>query len=172
MNYEFGVFYINKDGKQEITGANQKHFPKAVGDGRRTLGEVVKDEYYYTDRWEVFLKNHDLSEVLKEGEVRKLSFVGSHTLGTGFTDGSDKVTKEVEEKLFEVFSKTPGFNFGRADIKAKTLEDFQSGNFKLIEVNGIASIPTHIFDPKYSVFKAFKVLFKYCLLYTSPSPRD
>jgi hypothetical protein len=31
----------------------------------------------------------------------------------------------------------------------------------VIEVNGVASLPTHMFDPKFSVFQAYKIFFEH-----------
>jgi hypothetical protein len=31
----------------------------------------------------------------------------------------------------------------------------------VIEVNGVASLPTHMFDPKFSVWKAYQIFFEH-----------
>jgi hypothetical protein len=53
----------------------------------------------------------------------------------------------------------PKFYFGRYDIKAKSIEDLYQWNFKIIELNGMGSLPTHIYDPKHTVRNAYKTLF-------------
>ena len=60
-----------------------------------------------------------------------------------------------------MFESQPGFNFGRVDVKCADEEAFQSGRFVVIEVNGVASLPTHMFDPKLSVWKAYKIFFEH-----------
>ena len=53
-----------------------------------------------------------------------------------------------------------GFYFGRFDIRTPSLTDFQQGkNFKVIELNGVTSEATSIYDPKNSLFAAYRVLF-------------
>jgi hypothetical protein len=53
----------------------------------------------------------------------------------------------------------PGFYFGRLDVMYNTLEELEQGiNFSIVELNGAASEPTHIYDPKHSLLFAWKEL--------------
>jgi len=53
----------------------------------------------------------------------------------------------------------PGFYFGRLDVMYNTIEELECGeNFSVVELNGAASEPTHIYDPKHSLFFAWKEL--------------
>ena len=69
------------------------------------------------------------------------------------------LTPELESAIFEMFEDQPGFNFGRVDVKSADQEALQRGEFVAIEVNGIASLPTHMFDPKFSIWQAYKIFF-------------
>ena len=40
-------------------------------------------------------------------------------------------------------------------------EALKRGEFVVIEVNGVASLPTHMFDPKFSVWQAYKIFFEH-----------
>lgn len=56
------------------------------------------------------------------------------------------------EYIFDSLSKNiKGFYFGRFDILADSLEDMKYGNFKIVEVNGAASIPLHLYDTHFSI---------------------
>ena len=53
------------------------------------------------------------------------------------------------------------FYFGRFDIRYEKDEDLRDGkNFKVLEVNGFASEATSIYDPRNSVFAAYRTLFR------------
>jgi hypothetical protein len=53
----------------------------------------------------------------------------------------------------------PGFYFGRLDVMYNTIEELEQGkNFSIVELNGAASEPTHIYDPKHSLLFAWKEL--------------
>ena len=48
------------------------------------------------------------------------------------------------------------------DVKYNTWEELKEGkNFSIIEVNGAGSEPTHIYDPKHSVFFAWKEIIRH-----------
>jgi hypothetical protein len=159
--FECGVFYIRLNGEARITGINKKHFPTVVGNGQDNLLVLAKRHQRYTKHWNAFLQDIDTNEVLPAGKEKRLSFIGSHTLGCKFTDDGDLHTAELEKAIFAVFESQPGFNFGRVDVKAADEEAFKRGEFVVIEVNGVASLPTHMFDPKYSVWQAYGIFFEH-----------
>jgi hypothetical protein len=60
----------------------------------------------------------------------------------------------------EISRRFEGFYFGRFDVRAPSVEAFKAGQaFKVIELNGVTSEATHIYDPRNSLFDAYKVLF-------------
>lgn len=161
FDYECGVFYIRLNGKAKITGINKKHFPSVVGNGQDTIQQLAEKHHRHTAHWDSFLQELDTSEVLAAGKEKRLSFIGSHTLGCKFTDDTHLLTPDLEAKIFELFETQPGFNFGRVDVKSADEAAFQRGEFVVIEVNGVASLPTHMFDPKFSVWQAYNIFFEH-----------
>lgn len=159
--YEYGVFFIRQDGIPRITGINQKHFPEVTGNGRENLGSLARAHPRYTAHWGMFLRYLDLDQIPPAGQVIRLSFIGSHTMGCRFTDDSRLVTPELERALFAVCDSQPGFNFGRFDVKTPSQAAFQAGEFTIIEVNGIASLPTHMFDPSYRLRDAYRIFMEH-----------
>lgn len=159
--YECGVFYVRQNGQAKITGINKKHFPTVVGNGCDSLQVLAERHPRYTAHWGSFLQDIDTSEVLAKGVEKRLSFIGSHTLGCKFTDDSHILTPALESAIFAVFESQPGFNFGRVDVKCADEAAFQRGEFVVIEVNGVASLPTHMFDPKFSVWQAYAIFFEH-----------
>ncbi len=155
---EFGVFYLRSKGKGWVSGINKKHFPTVIGNGKSTIEALVKNHYRYTHYWHSYLEYVDTSEVLPLGEKRQISFIGSHTMGCKFTEDTHLKTPALEKKLNEIFKPTPGFNYGRLDVRTSTLEDFQKGKFVIIEINGVDSLPTNMFDPKYSLWQCYRIL--------------
>ena len=158
---EFGVFYTRKNGESRITGINQKHFPTVTGDGRSSLANLTRNHPRHTGHWDIFLRYLDLSQIPPAGETIKLSFIGSHTLGCKFTDDSHIKTAALEKAVFAVCDSQPGFNFGRFDLKTPSREAFLDGEFTIIEVNGISSLPTHMFDPDNSIRRGYQIFFEH-----------
>ena len=160
-NFEYGVFYVRRDGQAQITGINQKHFPEVTGNGRDTIQALAIRHPRYTDHWGLFLRYLDVTRVPEDGEVVRLSFVGSHTMGCKFTDDLHLSTRELEAAIFSIGASQPGFNFGRLDVKAESEAAFAAGRFHVIEVNGIASLPTQMFDPRHTLSEAYGIFLRH-----------
>lgn len=154
---EYGIFYLRHNGISEISGMNRKHFPQVTGDGIRTLAQLAADHPRRTDHWDLFLQYLDLNSIPEEGNVVVLSFVGSHTMGCMFTNDTTKVTPALEHAIFSICDAQLGFNFGRLDAKAPSEEALLAGEFVVIEVNGVASLPTHMFDPRLTLRESYRI---------------
>ena len=159
--FEAGVFYVRENGQSKITGINQKHFPAVVGNGCDTIQQLAERHYRFTHHWDTFLQYLDTSRVLEDGEELTLSFIGSHTMGCCFTDDRDFLTPALEEKIFAICDAQEGFNFGRLDVKAESKQALLEGDFVVIEVNGVSSLPTHMFDPRLSLLSAYRIFFEH-----------
>ena len=153
-SHEYGVFFTRIAGVNRISGINQKHFPTVIGNGRDNLAELAQAHPRYTDHWSLFMRYLDLTRVPVKDETVRLSFIGSHTMGCKFTNDFELLTPELEAAVFEVCDSQPGFNFGRLDVKAADQAAFQAGDFVVIEINGVSSLPTHMFDPDQSLLTA------------------
>lgn len=159
--FEAGIFFVRLNGQPHVTGINVKHFPSVVGNGQDDILTLARRHQRFTHHWHAFLQNVDTSEVLADGVEKRLSFIGSHTLGCRFTDDRHLATPELRQAVYRFFESQPGYNFGRLDVRADNEEALIQGEFVVIEVNGIASIPTHLFDPKYSVWQAWGIFLKH-----------
>lgn len=158
---EIGLFYVRFPGQSRgrITGIVAKEFLSVTGNGRDTLEALVianprsgfersKISLEFGERW---------NEVLPEGERLILVPIGSHTRGAKFTDLSHAVTDTLVDTFDRICGAIQGFHYGRLDILCASLEDLARGeNFRIIEVNGAGSEPTHIYDPSHSLFFAWK----------------
>jgi hypothetical protein len=102
-----------------------------------------------------------LHEVPAPGEHVRLVELGTHCRGALFLDGTALKTPELVEAVDRVSKKFHGFYFGRYDLRVPVWEDFKQGrNFKVVELNGVTSEATSIYDPGNSLWKAYGVLFQ------------
>ena len=162
---EFGVFYVRyPDEKQgRIFSVTEKRMPVVVGDGSRTLEELVLADDRAVCMADFYLRNNSkrAHDVPAAGEKVQLVEIGTHCRGAIFLDGSHTITPVLEETIDRIASTFDGFFFGRFDIRVPTVEDFMSGqNLKVIELNGVTSEATHIYDPNLSLINAYRVLFE------------
>ena len=158
---EIGLFYVKhpNEKKGRITGIVSKEFLSVTGNGKETIEDLIKKDprsYFQLDALQDKY-GPELNTVLQQGEKFVLVPYGSHTRGAKFIDISDKICKKLEATINDLCSEIPGFYFGRLDVFHTTIEELSEGkNFKIIEINGAGSEPTHIYDPRHSLIFAWK----------------
>ena len=161
---EFGVFYYRYPhaDRGHIFSITEKRFPCVTGNGVSNLERLILDDSraVCTARFYLNQLMPRLCEVPEPGESVQLVELGTHCQGAVFLDGSWAKTEELEA-VIDTLSKTyAGFHFGRYDIRTPCVEDFRRGrNFKVVELNGVTSEATHIYDPKHSILDAYRILF-------------
>jgi len=102
-----------------------------------------------------------VEEVPAAGERVQLVEIGTHCRGAIFLDGRDAITPALEKVIDRIARTFDGFFFGRFDIRVPSRQDFMAGrNLKIVELNGVTSEATHIYDPKLSLLEAYRVLFQ------------
>ena len=163
---EIGVFYIKipSEKKGFISGIVEKKGVEVSGDGKQNLGELVKYNFRYHHLYSRIFSNNDFDEkhILKKDEKILLSTIGNHSRGSTFYDSSDKITPELENLFNEICFHTEGFYYGRFDVKFSTWKELENGeNFKIIELNGAASEPAFIYDPKKSYLSGIKEIVRH-----------
>ena len=161
---EFGIFYYRHPDSErgEILSITEKRMLEVVGDGRRTLEELILLDPRAVCMAPRHLTVHQsrLDCVLPPGEVRRLTEVGTHSLGALFLDGGWAWSTELADRFDRISRAYTGFFFGRYDVRAPDLAAFRLGHaFRIVELNGLTSEATHIYDPKNSLFEAYRVLF-------------
>jgi hypothetical protein len=163
--FEFGVFYYRRPCEEQghIFSITEKRFPTVRGDGESTLEELILRDERAVCMAKVYRRQHAarLGEVPARGQVLALVELGSHCRGALFLDGSRFRTDALARAIDRISRGFPGFYFGRFDIRTPSLEDFLRGrNFKIVELNGVTSEATHIYDPAVGLFDAYRVLLR------------
>ncbi|RMG18472.1 MAG: hypothetical protein D6730_22800 [Bacteroidetes bacterium] len=162
---EVSVLYYRFPGEQRghISSLTLKKFLSVTGDGHSTLRQLITA--YPRARLQLAVLEQRLGscmeEVLPRGETRQLVPIGNHSRGTTFLDGCHL----IDERLLAVFDRIsqqlPGIYFGRFDIRCQSLEALKQGrDFRILEINGVKSEPTHIYQPGFSLLEAYRILFR------------
>ena len=162
---EFGVFYYRYPNQPtgKIFAITEKRFPAVTGDGISTLEQLILNDSRAVCMAKFLLDKHAdrLWEKPAAGEIVNLVDLGTHCRGAIFLDGGWAKSAELEAAIDRICQSFDGFYFGRFDIRTPNVEDFRQGrNFKVIELNGVTSEATSIYDPKNSVFVAYRILFE------------
>ncbi len=181
--YEVGVLWVRRVetiGADSRAGADAagpgfiyaitlKHFPELVGDGKRSIRRLVLAHPRFRAQAPVFLGRLRMIQHLipEEGEAVSLGFAGNHAQGTMFTDGDELATDALTARLngiVERFSDDHGrgFDIGRFDLRCQSLEHLARGEgIGIVELNGLTSEPTNLYDPARTIGWAWGQLLGY-----------
>jgi membrane protein DedA with SNARE-associated domain len=160
---EFGVFYYRFPDAERgrIFSITRKVFPTVRGDGERTLEDLILADPRAVCMAKFYLKQNTarLHYVPRPGEAVQLVEIGNHCRGAIFLDGTALATPELEAAIERISRRFEGFYFGRYDIRVRSEADLRAGEgLKVIELNGATAEATHIYDPRYSLFDAYRTL--------------
>lgn len=166
---EVGIFYCRIPGESngKITGIVHKKMLSITGNGKDTMLHLVKKNPRSFFQLKALQKMYgsQLQTVLPMGEKFVLVPYGSHTRGAEFLDHTHKLNESLQHTIDSLCKNIDGFYYGRLDIRYANWEDLCQGkNFKVIELNGAGSEPTHIYDPSHSLFFAWKEIIRHWLL--------
>lgn len=148
--------------RQGLFALTDKRVPHVTGDGRRTTEELVYDDPRAVIMAEQYLENLGprVFEIPAAGVEVTLAELGTHCRGAIFLDGEPLVTPELVAAVDELSRRVQGFHFGRWDLRAPSREALQRGEFRVVELNGLTSEATVIYDPSYSLIEGWKVLMR------------
>ncbi|AXE18226.1 hypothetical protein DR864_10970 [Runella rosea] len=158
---EFGVMYarLPEESKGKITSITQKEFLSVVGDGHSTVGQLLTQNTrarFAMQELQQRVKD-EWNNVVSKGQRRYIQPIGNHCLGTKFLNANHLINQRLESIFDQIALPIEGFYYGRFDLKVSNLEDFYAGrNIKIMELNGATSEPGHVYDPTYTLWKAYR----------------
>lgn len=162
---EFGVFYWRFPNQQmgEIPSVTRKECIFVTGDGTSTVEQLILNDERAICCAHTFLKTHveELFRIPCKGEEVKLVEIGTHARGALFLDACELATPELREVLDGISHRMGGYYMGRFDLKVPDDASLQKGKgIQILELNLLTSEPTHMYDPKYSLLTAWKLLMR------------
>jgi hypothetical protein len=163
---EAGLFYVRHPGEAagRITSLTLKHAPMVTGDGTRTLRALIEADPRHRRLQTLYLAQLGtrLDQVPAPGERVRLVFAGNHCKGSIFRNGAAEITPALTARIDALAKSLPDFHFGRIDLRYRTLQSLRLGQqFSIIEINGVGSEATHIWDPDTSLREIFTAQFEH-----------
>ena len=159
---ELGIFLVRQpDDSLKITSIVEREFMSVRGEGTKTLEELILETPRYAMQYDLMKERFPdtFDKVVPKGMVHYFDRIGNHSKGTKFKNGNYLITPELTQVMTEAMDTIKDFNYGRLDIKYASIEELSAGiNYKILELNGAFSEPAHIYDPEYSLFKAWRDL--------------
>lgn len=169
LENELGIFYYRYPGEQKghLSGIVAKEFLAVCGDGQSTLLQLLQRDKRFLLQIASLQKEygHEMNEVVPAGEKKLLVPYGNHARGAKFLDYSHLIDDALTDVMDAICQQVPEFYFGRIDLRYNTWEELRQGkNISIIELNGAGSEPTHMYDPKHSLFFAWKEIVRHWFL--------
>ena len=162
---EISVLYYRfpEQAQGHITSVTLKEFLQVRGDGHSTLQQLILDYPRALLQWERLSREYcdRMQEVIPAGEVLILVPIGNHSRGATFLNGNHLIDEALVAAFDQISHRVEGIYFGRFDLRCKNIGSLRRGeDFCILELNGVKAEPTHIYEPGYSIWKAYSFLFR------------
>lgn len=161
--HECGVLYAREPGQKvgTILGITGKRFPFVIGDGKQTVAQLIEASGRLRLQRERFLQRLAERALLVPafGQRVELAVSGNHCQGTLFYDASHLATPALRARCDWLADHVDGFHYGRFDVRFANEAAFARGeDFRIVELNGLASEPTHAYDPQVSLRDSYAAM--------------
>nr|WP_321986634.1 D-alanine--D-alanine ligase [uncultured Lichenicoccus sp.] len=161
---EAGIFYVRRPGAAHgsITSLTHKQSPTLVGNGRSSLRDLIMADSRTRLVPHLYLPRlrERLHEIPAPGVPVRLVFAGNHCKGSIFLNGASDITVALTTAIERIMADIPNFHFGRIDVRYRSVAALRRGeDFRIIEINGVGSEATHIWDASTTLRDAYRVQF-------------
>lgn len=162
---EYGIFYYRFPNEKEgdIFSITTKNPIYVEGDGQSTVEELIlaDDRAVTLAKYYLRQNRNRLFKVPERGEQLSITRLDTYRRGVIFEDSASLKTRELTQALDKICNAVPGFFFGRMDVKAPTAEHLTRGEgIKIIDINGVISESTNIYDKNHTLFQGIRNLCK------------
>ncbi len=143
----------------DVSSICLKEFLHILGDGRSTMEELILAQDRAVLQYEKLAAKygHRFDEVLRSGEYLLMEPIGNHCRGTKFINANAQIDDSIRGVMTGILRTMPGLYYGRFDMKIDSWESLRAGKgIYILEFNGTSSDPAHIYDPSYSLIRAYK----------------
>lgn len=156
-------------GQGRVTSICIKENLQVTGDGHSTVRTLMQQDLRSRLQLERFEREQpQLLELVPEnGQVLELEPIGNHCRGTKFLNGNHLIDDEIHGVFNRIAAQMEGIYYGRFDLRCQSIEALRKGEFLVMEYNGVAAEPAHIYDPdipvpeKYrSIYRHWKIIYR------------
>ena len=161
---EFGILYSKTplNNQTKLSSVTLKKFLNVTGYGVSTFKSLLSKKSRAEKHFEfIKIKYPSIWEsVVEKGKTIRVEPIGNHNRGTEFVNANMLITPELVAVVDEIVRHIPGFYYGRIDIKAQSIQKLMKGKgIRILEINGVNSEPTHIYDSNTPITSAYKDVF-------------
>lgn len=166
-------YNIQQD-RMKVNHVVWRKIPRVVGDGTGTTAELLQKTDLSPNEKALITENlqqHVLEKVVPQGKVQPLSDVAALVFGTEiipldlqkYPAEVEKLENLINDHILQSKDGSPyaGLYYGRFDIRGESQKDILDGNFKILELNGVAAMPLHVCAPKIPIHERYQQIFDF-----------
>ena len=160
---EVSVLVHNANDKLLISSITERKPLTLKGNGKSSINQLLQEEslIYIRLKAKMIENDFNLNDILEDGKIMQPFYIGNWEYGAKYVERKDLICEGLS-KVFENINEKIGlFNYARYDIKCKNEEELYKGHFKILEINGVKGEPIHIYDSKYTLFGAYREIFRH-----------
>jgi hypothetical protein len=163
---EASILYYRPPGKRQgvITSICIKENLRVVGDGVSPIEALMEQHGRARLQLQRFRVSFPelLAQVPEKGAQVLLEPIGNHSRGTKFLNGNHLITPEMTAFFDQLHDRMPGMHYGRFDLKCGDPGAIgRSKEVRILEYNGIAAEPAHIYDPAIPILEKYRTIFRH-----------
>ena len=150
-------------GAGRVTSICIKKTLSVTGDGQSTVRALMMDDLRSRLQVERFEREQPelLSMVPEKGRVLELEPIGNHCRGTKFLNGNHLIDEDIHAVFNRVAAQMEGIHYGRFDLRCRDVGALRKGQFWVMEYNGVAAEPAHIYDPEMPVPEKYRTIYRH-----------
>ncbi len=153
-----------------ITSVTLKQFLSVIGDGKQTVDELMTQSPRALMQLERLRKHKPelLQSIPEKDQEIIIEQIGNHSRGTMFLDGNYLINDQMTSVFAQIIKQMNGVFYGRFDLRCTNLDSLQTGvGIEIVEFNGVGAEPAHIYQPGYSLFRAWWHIIRHWLTISS-----
>ena len=161
---EAGIFYLRRpeDARGRIVSMAFVHPPHVIGDGCRCVAELVRADKVLRANAALYRDRHPESweAVPPPGAFHMLTNARSARLGAVYRDAQPFVAPRLEALVDAISREIADFHFGRFDVRFRSAEDLEAGDFRILELNGAGAEMLHFWAGDGTLRQAYRALWR------------
>lgn len=160
---ELSVLIHNAEGAFKISSITERKHLTITGDGYSNLEKLLRIDKKARFRIKSILNRCEgqLNIVLEKGQTYQPISIGNWDYGATYIEKTELLNDTLLKSFENLNAKINLFNYARYDVMCNSIEDFLQGKMTILEINGVKGEPIHIYDGKYSLYQAYKEIFKH-----------
>jgi hypothetical protein len=161
---EAGIFYMRDpdEAQGSLLGILLRHYPRVIGDGVSPIRMLIAADPRLARLGRDGLSEPccDVTAVPGDGEIVRVTTIGSTRVGGLYRDASAAMTPALSAAIDRVARDMTQFHVGRFDVRFTSMAELREGRgFTIIEVNGAGSEAVHAWDPQFTLREAYGIVF-------------